>query len=57
MQNTIRDLRQTIANLEETIAELNRRFFGISSEHFKNIPLPADRKESDEAEDALSRLS
>lgn len=35
--NTIRDLRQTIVNLEETIAELNRRFFGISSEHSKNI--------------------
>ena len=50
MQNTIRDLRQTIANLEETIAELNRRFFGISSEHSKNISLPAD-KESDIAED------
>ena len=47
---TIRDLRQTIANLEETIAELNRRFFGISSEHSKNISLPAD-KESDIAED------
>ena len=47
---TIRDLRQTIANLEETIAELNRRFFGISSEHSKNISLSAD-EESDMAED------
>ena len=46
--NTIRDLR--IVNLEETIAELNRRFFGISSEHSKNISLPAD-EESDMAED------
>ena len=56
----LRDGNQSLIvpmNLEETIAELNRRFFGISSEHFKNIPLPADRKESDEAEDALSRLS
>lgn len=51
MQNTIRDLRQTIANLEETIVELNRRFFGISSEHSKNISLPADGKKSDVAED------
>lgn len=50
MQNTIRALRQTIANLEKTIAELNRRFFGISSEHSKNISLPADG-ESDMAED------
>lgn len=48
--NTIRNLRQTIVNLEETIAELNRRFFGISSEHSKNISLPAD-EESDMAED------
>lgn len=42
MQNTIRKLHQTIANLEETIAELNRRFFGISSEHSKNIAIPSD---------------
>ena len=41
---------QHIVNLEETIAELNRRFFGISSEHSKNISLPAD-EESDMAED------
>ena len=41
---------KTIVNLEETIAELNRRFFGISSEHSKNISLPAD-EESDMAED------
>jgi uncharacterized coiled-coil protein SlyX len=32
LRETVKDLRATIANLQETLDELNRKFFGTSSE-------------------------